>query len=269
MTGDPVEVWATYMRAEGRAKRTIQDRVTTMRRFERDSGTTVLDAATDQLAEWLGRDELGPLARSCYHSMFKAFYRWAATRGLRADSPVATIRPAKRPRTQPRPITVGQFGRLLGEAADDDSLTAMLLLGGLAGLRVHEVARFHSRQLDVEAGTLEVRGKGGTHAVLPAHPLIVAHAGRMPREFWFPSQRAAHLGARTVSERVSLHMIRNRVPGTPHCLRHFYGTELVTRGADLRVVQELMRHASLQTTAVYTQVADDRKRAAILTLSTV
>ncbi|TSD95286.1 tyrosine-type recombinase/integrase [Skermania sp. ID1734] len=64
-------------------------------------------------------------------------------------------------------------------------------------------------------------------------------------------------------------MLRNKVPGTPHCLRHFYGTHLVECGADLRVVQELMRHQSSQTTSIYTLVSDTRRRTAIDQLMTL
>ncbi len=66
-----------------------------------------------------------------------------------------------------------------------------------------------------------------------------------------------------MSQRIRLQMIACRVPGTPHCLRHFFGTELVARGTGLRVVQELMRHSQLSTTAIYIGAADTRKRMAI------
>ncbi|TSD95287.1 hypothetical protein FOS14_18145 [Skermania sp. ID1734] len=84
---------------------------------------------------------------------------------------------------QPRPVTRGQFERLI--ATSDSELRAMCLLQGLAGLRVAEVARFHGNQLDAEAGTLTVTGKGGSTYTLPAHPLILAHARRMPAGYWF------------------------------------------------------------------------------------
>ena len=77
------------------------------------------------------------------------------------------------------------------------------------------------------------------------------------------SQRGRHLGGRTVSQRIRLHMIACRVPGTPHALRHYFCTQLVERGADLRVVQELARHSQLSTTACYVGTTDDRKRAAL------
>ena len=259
---DALDSWATHLYAEGKAKRTVQDRLTTMHRFERDARVEVLDASTTDIARWLARPALGNLAKSVYHSMFRAFYRWAIGARLRADDPMVTIKAAKRPPTRPRPITLPQFQRLI--ATTDDDLRAMVLLAGLQGLRVHEIARFHTRQLDAETRTLTVTGKGGSTYTLPAHDLVTAHAQRMPRAgYWFPSQRSAHIGGRCVSERVRLHMLRHKVNAVPHQLRHFYGTELVSNGADLRVVQELMRHSSLQTTAVYTAVSDVRRREAI------
>lgn len=145
-------------------------------------------------------------------------------------------------------------------------MRAMLLLASRAGLRVAEIARFHGRDIDPYAGTLEVRGKGGTTYTIPAHPDILAHATRMPTGYWFPSQRGEHIGGRVVSERMRLYMLRHGINATPHALRHTFATQLLEGGADLRVVQELMRHSSLTATAIYTAITDDRKREAILRL---
>lgn len=261
-----VRRWITVQIAEGKRHRTVLERRQTLARLERDLDTPALDATADQIAAWVGRD---PDRRSATTigsdlSKLRAFYRWCAQTGLRADDPTAHIRPPRRPRRQPRPITNDQFWRLDAEAVSDPALRAMIRLAGLAGLRVHEVGRFHGRDLDWESRTITVSGKGGHQYVIPAHPAIIETARTMPRMgYWFPSQRSSHVGGRTVSQRIRLHMIRCRVPGTPHCLRHFFGTELVTRGADIRVVQELMRHAMLSTTAIYIGVADTRKRIAI------
>ncbi|MDV7099692.1 tyrosine-type recombinase/integrase [Gordonia amicalis] len=261
---DYIGRWCTHLYAEGKTRRTVQDRGATTRRFERDTGISLLDATTDDLAIWLGRPELVLVTRSVWHSHFKMFFEWAVRQGLRADNPITAIKAPRRPPAQPRPISVEQF-ELLVEKADRDDLKAMVLLAGLAGLRVAEIARFQARNMDTATGLIEVRGKGGATYRLPAHPRLIAHAKRMPdRGYWFPSQRAKHLGGREVSMRVRLHMLRNGVQhATPHCLRHTFATRLLEHGADLRVVQELMRHATLQTTAIYTAITDQRKRAAV------
>lgn len=255
----------TVQRAEGKSNRTVLERRATLRRLERDLGCAAIDAEVEPVTEWLGRPGRSATTIASDLSKIRAFYRWATLAGLRADDPTRWVKAPRRPRRQPRPITDQQFWRLVNDAPTRE-LRAMLLLAGLAGLRVHEVARFSGRDLDAEAQTITVVGKGGHQAVIPAHPEILAIARRMPRGFWFPSQRDDHLGGRTVSQRLRLHMIRCRVQGTAHALRHYFCTQLVARGADLRVVQELARHSQLSTTAIYVGVADERKRAAIDTL---
>lgn len=271
-TCDPspeVARWITVQWAEGKARRTVLERRQTLARLERETGTAAIDITADQVAGWLGRNprERSAITIGSDLSKVRAFYLWTVETGLRSDNPTAHIRAPRRPRRQPRPITDDHFWRLVEMSGPEPATRAMVLLAGLAGLRVHEIARFHAHDLDREAQTITVTGKGGHRCTLPAHPAIIEAAHDMPRMgHWFPSQRAKHLGGREISLRLRLHMIRCHVPGTPHCLRHYFGTELVTRGADLRVVQELMRHAMLSTTAIYIGVADTRKRTAIDTL---
>lgn len=261
--------WVTVQYAEGKSRRTVLERRSTLARLERDLGPA-LAAPADEVVAWIART---PQQRTAVTigadlSKLRAFYRWCLLTGLRADDPTAHVKAPRRPRRTPRPVSDANFWKLDTATADDPALRAMVRLAGLAGLRVHEVARFHARELDTEAATITVTGKGGHRHTIPAHPAIIEHARRMPaRGYWFPSQRGRHLGGRTVSQRLRLHMIRNGVPGTAHCLRHYFCTELVTRGADLRVVQELARHSQLSTTAIYVAVADTRLRAAIDTLT--
>ncbi|MEY1677222.1 tyrosine-type recombinase/integrase [Gordonia sp. ABKF26] len=256
-----IDTWITHLHAEGKANRTIKDRRIVLQRLETDLGYPVIEANTLDLARWLGRDDLAPVTRSVYHSILTGFYRWAVLNGYRTDNPMASIKAARRPKRHPRPIAPAEFRRLVGNA--DRDMLAMLILAGYAGLRVAEIARFHGRDLDIHTGMLEVRGKGGATLSIPAHPVIIAHAALMPSGYWFPSQRAKHLGGQCVSERIRLFMLRNGVNATPHALRHTFATGLLEAGADLRVVQELMRHATLSTTAIYTAITDDRKREAV------
>jgi len=250
------------MIAAGLSRRTITERVRTLTRIEADMRSPALTCDQFALADWISRGDVGPATRAAWHSTLSAFYRWATDSGLRADNPMQRIKAAKRPKRAPRPISDPSFLRLLAESSDTD-LTAMLLLGGFQGLRVSEIARMHGTLVDHEAKTLRIRGKGGHEHVVPAHRRVLAYARKMPRGWWFPSQRGRHLGGRTISQRIRLHMIRCRVSGTPHSLRHYFCTALVERGADLRVVQELARHSQLSTTALYVAATDTRQRLAL------
>jgi len=250
------------MIAGGLSKRTISERIRTLTRIEADLRCPTLAADQFQLAEWISQGNVKAGTRAAWHSMLSAFFRWATLSGLRQDNPMEQIRAAKRPKRAPRPISDTSFLRLLTESCDDD-LTAMLLLGGYQGLRVSEIARMHGALIDFDAKTLRVLGKGGHELVVPVHRRVLAQARAMPAGYWFPSQRCSHLGGKTVSQRLRLHMIRCRVAGTAHSLRHYFCTELVERGADLRVVQELARYSQLTTTAVYVAATGTRQRMAL------
>ena len=100
-------------------------------------------------------------------------------------------------------------------------------------------------------------------ATVPLHPMVVELAARMPeRGYWFASgSRPMHRGS--VSAAISRAMRRAGVPGTPHACRHFFGTQVLAASGDVRKTQQAMRHQSIASTAIYTQVSDDSVRAAV------
>lgn len=142
----------------------------------------------------------------------------------------------------------------------------MVLLAALAGLRVHEIAKVHGHDLDLEQGTLRVIGKGAKDALIPLHEVLIHEALMYPRDdWWFPaySGPCPHVGRQAVSKTIAAAMHRAGVESTPHALRHWYGTSLLERGVDIRIVQELMRHSSLQSTQIYTKVSGTQRQIAI------
>ena len=143
-----------------------------------------------------------------------------------------------------------------------------MLLAAYAGLRVHEVAKIHGRDIDWFNDSIVVTGKGGKTARIPLHDRLVVLARDMPRDdWWFPSpSRPGPVRSHAVSASIRRTMQTCGYDGKPHQLRHFYGTELVRAGVHLRVVQQLMRHESPATTAIYTQVDDEQLRAGIAAL---
>ncbi len=262
LSSSALHQWRQSMIAAGLSPRTIAERIRTVGRVEKHLGCPILSADSFQLADWIAHDDVSAATRAARHSILTSFFKWAAIVGLRTDNPMTAIKAARRPKNAPRPISDAAMARLLAESSDPQ-LTAMLILGGYQGLRVSEIARMRGDLIDPDSRTIRVRGKGGHVIVLPVHPRVLAIARRMPRGYWFPSQRGQHLGGRTISQRLRLHMIRCRVGGTAHSLRHRFCTSMVERGVDIRVVQELARHAQLSTTALYVAATDARQRAAL------
>ncbi len=120
--------------------------------------------------------------------------------------------------------------------------------------------------------SLRVVGKGGHEALLPTHPAVWDEAlNRFPRTgYWFPAmgQRSGPVRPGTVSAGLRRLMLECGMPeGHAHRLRHTYGTEVLkASGGSIRVAQELLRHASPRTTAMYTLIDDAEQRKAMLAL---
>jgi site-specific recombinase XerD len=245
-------MWINAMRAAGRSERTIHER----RRVVLASGLDPLTATVYDVEAWLaGMAHLAPASRRDYQDALRALFKWLHKRGLRDDDPTSDLMSIRVPRGEPRPITTEQLRTLLSRARRRRT-RGYLLLGAYQGLRVSEIAHLHSDDVDLEAGTITVAGKGGTVSVLPLHHLVARYAEDAPEGWWFPSySRPGPVTGGNVSRVLSDHMARCGVTGTPHCLRHWHATELLSAGANLRVVQRSLRHANLQTTQVYTQVS--------------
>lgn len=140
------------------------------------------------------------------------------------------------------------------------------MLGYLAGLRAHEIAKVHGRDIDEQR--LRVLGKGGFDATIPTHPVLWELVQHYPRdEYWFPSPYGPHIVASTVTTAVRTLFRALGIAGASHRARHTYGTTLLRGGANLRVVQELMRHQSLATTALYLGVDEDERQHAIRSIA--
>lgn len=142
----------------------------------------------------------------------------------------------------------------------------MVLLAAYHGMRVSEIAAMRGEYVDQLGGRIRIIGKGGKDVWLPIHPDIAVEAKRYPvRGLWFPSYiSSGHpISSKSVSDTIGRAMRRCGIPGTPHSLRHWHGTELRRAGADPFVMKELMRHDSMATTALYTAIDDDDQREAL------
>ncbi|CAA9506463.1 MAG: Site-specific tyrosine recombinase XerC [uncultured Sphingomonadaceae bacterium] len=203
-------------------------------------------------------------------SAVRGFLLFAASHAGEA-APPARLRNPKRARTVPRPVAPAEATALaedVAEAATEPwiaarDLAVLLLLYG-AGLRVGEAVGLDGDVLPL-GETLRVRGKGDKERLVPLLPPVRAAVEDYVRLAPFALQRGAPLFRGVRGGRLDAGLIRRAVRGarerlglgvrtTPHALRHSFATHLLARGADLRSLQELLGHASLSSTQVYTAV---------------
>lgn len=261
----PIEAYELYLRAGNRSDRYIADSMITLNRLAVQARKPVERCTPVDVSRFLASPRYSPGTRCAYFSHIRGFFRWWAIEGG-IDITCRLARP-KAPRRQPRPVSDAGL-RQLFDTTMHHRTRVMILLAVLGGLRVHEIAKFRGEDVDLDAATIRVTGKGGRTDTLPLHPKIAAEAAHtMPRRgWWFPAnarRKGDHVHSKSVSSIIGNAMRRAGVPGTPHSLRHWYGTNLVATGTDLRTTQTLLRHTNLQTTAIYVQVADQKRAEAI------
>ena len=205
-------------------------------------------------------------------SAVRSFHRFLLREGVTDRDPAVGVPQPRLPRSLPRPLPVEDVRRLL-EAPDEGSPAGLrdraileLLYG--SGLRISELTGLDVDDLDLEEGSVRVLGKGGKEREVPlgsfGRDAVGAYLTRgrpalasvATRGAVFLNARGGRLSrqscARLLSRYVRLAGIERRV--TLHTLRHSFDTHLLEGGADVRVVQELLGHASVATTQIYTLV---------------
>lgn len=171
---------------------------------------------------------------------------------------------------RPRPVADEHLAALL-DIRVYKRTRAMILLATYAGLRVSEIAAVRGEDVDLMTKTITVIGKGDKRREVPLHPLLLELAKDMPsRSWWFPSwtgnrryKAGGPMLGNSVSSCISQAMDRAGIPGTPHALRHWFGSALREAGVDSLVIKELMGHESIATTAIYVDVPLKQRTAAV------
>lgn len=244
--------------ASGHSDRTISSREGTIRLLMASLDTLTADES--ELLTWLASLDVARSSRATYRSHLRAWFAWLARTGRREDNPALDLPSVRAPRGIPHPMTPSEVTAILKACSDPRAATteAYVLLAAFEGLRVHEIAKVRGE--DFGHGEVRVVGKGGVSATVPLHSKVAALAARMPKTgFWFPSPTPeGHVSRVSVSLAITRAIKRAGVPGTPHSLRHHFGTQVLrASGGDLRTTQRALRHASPATTAIYTQIADE------------
>ncbi|MEV7932891.1 tyrosine recombinase XerC [Curtobacterium sp. NPDC089185] len=257
--------------------------------FAAARGSTGLqDLGLELLRDWLWEADQRGLARSTIarrSSSVRAFTRWASETGVLATDPGVRLRAPKGAAHLPRVVSSDQVRTVLDQLAvraDTDDAGALRDLAVVellyaAAIRVSELVGIDVVDLDRSRLTVRVLGKGGKERVVPfgvpardaleawlerGRPLLGGRTTPPEPSALFLGDRGARLGVRSAYRIVAraLEGLPGGGPSGPHTFRHTAATHLLDGGADLRAVQELLGHASLGTTQVYTHVSSARLR---------
>ena len=242
----PIDRWAAHMAFRGSARTTITTRTRALRRVERACGGDLLTLGPSDIVAYLAQYDRAS-TRATILSYIRCFYDFALDEGLVAESPAARLPTIKVPTAVPRPAPVTEVAEVLRRATP--RTRSFVLLMAYAGLRCFEVAAFRPEHLAVDgAGRwwLSIpRGKGGHQQSVPIAAWVAQELRDGPT--W-------DVTVQTVQKDVRQALRDIGSPTTPHQLRHYYGTTALHTTDNLRVVQQMMRHASPATTARYTLV---------------
>ena len=236
-----------------------------------------LDARTIR-AFLANRRKSGVASRSLARSLsaLRTFFRWLEREDTLKNRAVLQVTAPKIPHSIPKPLTVQGAASLVERDASDAAewITArdtavMLLLYG-AGLRISEALSLTPRTAPLDGrDIMHITGKGGKERLVPALAIVSDAIAKYiglcpyplePDEPLFRGARGGPLSPRLIQ--LAMEKLRGELDlpetASPHALRHSFATHLLSAGADLRQIQELLGHASLSTTQVYTEV--DRER---------
>ena len=249
------------------------------RRPERIAPEDVDALAIRSYLAFLSKSNLGRTSQARALSAIRGLFKFACREEIVRANPAASVRSPKQPRSLPRHLRPGEIEALLEAASGEEPLQrrdrALLELLYASGLRVGEMARLDWGDVDLDARTLRVTGKGGKERMVPfGRPAMDAlHAwqavcgelrrpasGRLESDPVFLNYRGGRLSARSIRRVVDRYVREASVAAGvhPHTLRHTFATHLLEGGADLRTIQELLGHSSLSTTQRYTHVEIER-----------
>jgi integrase/recombinase XerD len=267
--------------AARRAPRTVEAYRRDLAALTEWLGRPPADATTEELERFLadGREAgLAPATLARRTAAARAFYRHLQLMGRVTENPAAALDPPRRARRLPRTLSPAEAERLVeaasGIAPRDlrDRALVELLYG--AGLRVSEAVGLERGAVDLDSRVVRAFGKGSKERVVPIGRQAVEalrrylargrpHLDRRHRSEIFLNANGGPLtraGAFVILRRLAAKAGLEPERVHPHLLRHSFATHMLEGGADLRSLQELLGHADLGTTELYTHVSDRRRR---------
>jgi len=215
------------------------------------------------------RQGLGGKSLQRLLSALRSFFRWMLREGIARNNPAKAVRAPRSPRHLPATLDADAIGQLLDIPTDTPLAVrdkAIMELFYSSGLRLSELAGLHWQQVDLSSGMVTVTGKGNRDRMIPvgrvaADALVEWRKVRgqyasFEEPHVFVSQRGNPISPRTIQARVRHWAKHQGMPQNiyPHLLRHSFASHMLESSGDLRGVQELLGHADISTTQIYTHL---------------
>lgn len=216
--------------------------------------------------KYLARKELNPSSITRKIASIKGFFRFLCFRQDIKTNPAISITSPKLPKKLPKVLTISEIEKILH---DDLTITELAIVELLysAGIRVSELINLKTKNLDIKQQIIRVFGKGSKERIVPINKkcIVILKKYLKKREitalkfdsedFLFLNEKGKKITRQYVYNIIKKQGRKIHKSISPHTLRHTYATHLLENGADLRVVQELLGHASIVTTQLYTHVS--------------
>ncbi|MBL6952933.1 MAG: site-specific tyrosine recombinase XerD [Alphaproteobacteria bacterium] len=278
-----VENFLEMLAAErGAAQNTLDSYSRDLRHFEAYTTAAIVEADSEDIRAYLAhlkREGMAPSTAARRLSAMRQFYRFLHAEGMRSDDPSAAIDSPRRVRPLPKVLSVAEVEQLLVAAktykgAEGIRLVALMELLYASGLRVSELLMLPYPAVQSERAFIMVKGKGGRERMVPLstqaiealekYAVVRPYFVRRPTDanWLFPSRsKGGHLTRQRFSQLVKeLAQVAGIDPTkvSPHSLRHAFASHLLANGADLRAVQQMLGHADISTTQIYTHILQER-----------
>ncbi len=275
---------------KGRAQNSLAAYSRDLNHFLEHINATFLKATDEDIREYLAflhkeGLKVGTVARRL--SAIRQLYLFLYRDGIRADNPAANIESPRLEQPLPKILSKEDIDRLLDTAEEKslsgkmESLRLHALMETLyaTGLRVSELVTLPKRSVGPDTSMIMVRGKGGRERMVPlgnkarlallGYMKALTDKDKSDSGYLFPSRGAeGHITRRRVGQMLKdLAVEAGVMPSSvsPHKLRHAFATHLLAHGADLRAVQQMLGHADISTTQIYTHVLEERLKNLVLT----
>lgn len=261
-----VEDFKRYLEVERRAStHTVEGYITDLKQFFDIVNKEVSEVEPDDISHFLGElVEKGMTVSTSNRklSSVKTFFKYLVRHGHLKHDPSSLIESGKLEQRLPKPVDIEDINVLINVADNLRDRTIFELLFGL-GVRREELVGIRISNINHRRGYVRVFGKGNKERIIPAHAkaleLIKEQAESHSSPWLFPGRNpSAHLSVRRLNEIVTSWVGKAGLVGkdiTPHKFRHSFGTYLFENGADIRTIQDMMGHASIDTTNKYTKVS--------------